>query len=155
MRPLSRQPHRRSRVVDRFVLADIHPTTPAPDASSVMRRIAAEAVILQDEAEAALRAIRAREPLGLIAPRAGPLVRRFFALRDQLPTFLDQPQQARLREELAAILHHHAMALNVAMEFLAHESRSTAVARQVDKLTDLGAPARRMDEICTLLTSRP
>lgn len=120
----------------------------------VLRGIAVEAVILQDEAEAALRDIRARKSLGLIAPRAGPLVRRFFALGDSLPTVLQQPHQAQLKDEMATILQHHAMALSVAMEFLADEWRSAAMARYVDELTDLGPPARRLDEICAQLTGR-
>lgn len=155
MRPFSRQLLRRPAAADRFVLTDVQVTTPGPDPSLLIRRIAAETVILQDEAEAVLGDIRARQSLGLIAPRAGPLIRRFFALRDQLPTNLDQPEEARLRDEIAAILHHHAMALSVAMDFLAHEWRSTVLAGQLDALDDLGAPARRMDEICSRLTRSP
>jgi hypothetical protein len=149
MRSLRRRLPRRDRVADRFVLEDVDAPEPGPDPAALLRRIAFEAVLLQDEAEAVLGDIHARQPLGLIAPRAGPLARRFFTLRDELPTRTDEPAQARLREELAAILHAHAMSLTVAMDFLAHEWRSPALARQLDGLTDLGAPARRLDEICT------
>lgn len=135
----------------RFVLEDLESSTPPPDPAPELRRIAAEAVILQDEAEGVLRDIRARQPLGFVAPRAGPLVRRFFALRDELPPTLVSVEQAELRDEMSAILHSHAMALSVAMEFLAFEWRSIALANQVDALTDLGAPARRIDEIYALL----
>ena len=61
------------------------PTGPPSDPRAAMRRIAAEAVILQDEAESVIRGARAREGLGFLAPRGGPLVRRFFSLRDLLP----------------------------------------------------------------------
>lgn len=39
------------------------------DPRAAMRRIAAEALILQDEAEAVVRGARAREGLGFLAPR--------------------------------------------------------------------------------------
>lgn len=154
MRPAWQRLLNRSTGVERFVLDDVHHVEPPPDPVAVLRSIAVEAVILQDQAEAALRDIRARTPLGTVAPRAGPLVRRFFALGDQLPTGFRQPDQAKLAGELAAILRHHAMALSVAMEFVAHEWRSAAIARHLDELTDLGPPARRLDEICALLTGR-
>ena len=133
------------------MLQDVAAPPPPPDPAPTLRRIAAEAVILQDEAEGVLRDIRARQPLGFIAPRAGPLVRRFFALRDELPSRLVTAELADLRDEMSAILHSHAMALSVAMDFLALEWRSMALASQVDALTDLGAPARRIDEIYALL----
>ena len=149
MRSLRRQ--QRHSVTDRFVLADGVGSPSAPDATPALRRNAAEAVILQDEAEAALLGIRRRESLGVIAPRAGPLVRRFFALRDELPAGSGREEQTQLRDQMAAILHSHAMALSVAMEFLAQEGRSPAMAAQLDALTDLGPPARRLDEIHRLL----
>ena len=142
----------RSAVPDRFVLEDVFDKTPVPDPMVATRRVVAEAVILQDEAESVLRAIRAREPLGTVAPRAGPLVRRFFALEDQLPAQSSDSDGSPLRAEVAAILHHHALALSVAMEFLALEWRSPAVADQLDKLADLGKPAQRLDEIYALMT---
>jgi hypothetical protein len=138
---------------DRSVFLDLEPLAP-PDTAPALRRIAAETLILQDEAEGVLRDIRARHGLGYIAPRAGPLVRRFFALRDLLPTQPSSPAQSRIRDEMAVILHHHAMALSVAMDFLANEWRSAALADQVDALTDLGPPARRIEEIYRLL-ARP
>lgn len=154
MRPIWRRLLSPSARAGRFVLEDACAVEPAPDPGVVLRSIAVEAVILQDEAEAALRDIRAHASLGMVAPRAGPLVRRFFALGDQLPTEVAQPGQAQLADEMAAILRHHAMALSVAMEFLADEWRSAAMKRHVDELTDLGGPARRLDEICALLTGR-
>src|SRR5688572_6566064 len=85
----------RRRRTERFVLQDAGPPSAAEVAAAdaarraeqhrSLRRIAAEAVILQDEAEAVIQGIRARESLGYLAPRGGPLVRRFFALRDALP----------------------------------------------------------------------
>lgn len=60
---------------DPFVLVDVLDSgrTPAEeqaDQHMTLRRIAAEAVILQDEAEAVIAGIRARQSLGYLAPRA-------------------------------------------------------------------------------------
>ena len=75
------------------------PTGPPSDPRAAMRRIAAEAVILQDEAEAVIRGARAREGLGFLAPRGGPLVRRFFGLRDLLPRACDDPADEERRRQ--------------------------------------------------------
>lgn len=149
-------PGRRSPRADRFVLEDVPQRSVAPpDPERVLRRVAAEAVILQDQAEGLLREIRVERSLGRVAPRAGPLVRRFFALQEMLPVAGCGPAEARLADELAAILSHHAMALSVAMDFLAYEWRSPLIAGHLDALSDLGAPGRRLDQICSQLTGRP
>ena len=130
-----------------------HAGTPS-DPRTVMRRVAAEAVILQDEAEAVIRGARAREGLGFLAPRGGPLVRRFFALRDLLPRACDDPANEERRRQLDAILHHHALAVWVAMDLLAYEWRSERIARQLDALDGLGAPAVQLDQLYTELADR-
>ncbi|HWJ54514.1 MAG TPA: hypothetical protein VNT24_14155 [Propionibacteriaceae bacterium] len=129
-------------VVDPGLVAEQHAS---------LRRIAAEAVIMQDEAEAVILGIRARESLGYLAPRGGPLIRRFFALRDRLPRRCDDPDDERLRGIMDVTFHHHAMALATALEFCALEWRSPEIARQVDALDGLGAPARRLDEVYSAL----
>ena len=148
--------HRR----DRFLLTDSGAPATDPWAAdpqvvaeqrASLRRIVAEAVILQDEAESVIAGIRARESLGYLAPRGGPLVRRFFALRDRLPRHCDDPDDERLRAIMDVTFHHHAMALATALEFLALEWRSAELARQVDALDGLGAPARRLDEVYAAL----
>ena len=106
-----------------------------------MRRIAAEAVILQDEAEAVIQGARAREGLGFLAPRGGPLVRRFFGLRDLLPRACDDPADEERRRQLDAILHHHALAVWVALDLLAYEWRSEKVLVSWTRLT--GSATRR------------
>ena len=150
----------RRRRPERFVLTDspsqdIHPWAADPrlvaEQRATLRRIAAEAVILQDEAEAVIAGVRARQSLGYLAPRGGPVVRRFFALRDRLPEHCDDPDDERLRAIMDVTLHHHAMALATAMEFLALEWRSAEIARQVDALDGLGEPARRLDEVYAAL----
>ena len=128
------------------MLTDQAPIPPV-EHRATLRQIAAEAVILQDEAESVIRGVRAREGLGYLAPRGGPLVRRFFALRDRLPSHCDDPDEDRLRAWLDVILHHHAMALATALDLLACEWRSPRLACQVDALDGLGPPARRLDEV--------
>ena len=145
---------------DRVVLTDSGAPTTDPwvvepelvaEQHASLRRIAAEAVIMQDEAEAVIRGIRARESFGYLAPRGGPLVRRFFALRDRLPGRCHDPDDERLRAIMDVTFHHHAMALATALEFAALEWRSPEIARQVDALDGLGPPARRLDEVYAAL----
>jgi hypothetical protein len=124
------------------------------DPRVAMRRIAAEAVILQDQAEAVLRGARAREGLGFLAPRGGPLVRRFFSLRDLLPRSCQDPADDELRRQLDAILHHHALAVWVALDLLAYEWRSEKIGRQLDALDGLGEPAAHLDRLYAELAER-
>ena len=143
---------------DPFVLVDVLLPSPAPaeeraEQRAALRRIAAEAVILQDEAESVIAGIRARQSLGHLAPRAGPVVRRFFALRDRLPPRCDDPDDEQVRAFLDVTFHHHAMALATALEFCAVEWRSPEIARQVDAMDGLGAPARRLDEVYASLVA--
>lgn len=141
---------------DPFVLVDVLEPSRATaedraDQRAALRRIAAEAVIMQDEAESVIAGIRARQSLGHLAPRGGPLVRRFFALRDRLPKRCTDPDNERLRVILDVTFHHHAMALATALEFCAVEWRSPEIARQVDAMDGLGPPARRLDEVYAAL----
>jgi hypothetical protein len=127
---------------------------PLSNPRAAMRRIVAEAVILQDEAESVLRGAQAREGLGFLAPRGGPLVRRFFGLRDLLPKACDDPADEALRRRLDAILHHHALAVWVALDLLACEWRSERIARQLDALDGLGEPAVELDQLYAQLAHR-
>ena len=68
-----------------------------------LRAIVAEAVIWQDAAEDVLLAISRREPLAELAPRGGPLVRRFCELRDRLPES-DDVELRRITEVLGPVL---------------------------------------------------
>ena len=138
---------------DRVQLVDSQPR-PAPDAGALLRRIAAEAVILQDEAEAVLAAVARHDRLGVVAPRGGPLVSRFFALRQQLPPSCGDTRLDRLRAVLDTILYHHAMQLATAMDFLTFEGRSEQLHRQVSGFTGLGAPAALLEDVYRELRER-
>jgi len=133
-----------------MTLVDVSPHE-VRDLVPALARIAAEALILQDEAESVLAGVGRHEHLGLLAPRGGPLVRRFFALRDQLgqerrlgPV---QPDLAALVATLDTILLHHAMQVATALEFLAVEWRSPQMARQVTAMGGLGMPAEVLEDV--------
>jgi hypothetical protein len=113
---------------------------------ALLRRIAAEAVILQDDAEALLRDIRAREPLGELAPRGGRLTSRFLALAAALPRSRDpfvRAHATRLRE----VLDHHALMLSASLDLLAVSWRSERLEDEVDRIDGLGRPARWLEDI--------
>lgn len=57
-----------------------------------------------------------------------------------------------MRAQLDAILHHHAMAVATALDLLACEWRSERLARIVDRLDGLGAPAQALDQVYAQLT---
>jgi len=128
------------------VLLDVA-ATPAPDPSVTLFGVVAEAMILQDDAEAVLAAVGRHEHLGIVAPRGGPLVHRFFTLRDRLPRRDLDPRTARRTAQLDTILLHHGMQVATALEFLAVAGRSEGMARHVSAIRGLGAPAELLEEI--------
>ena len=128
---------------------------PVVEDRTVLRRTAAEAVILQDRAEGVLGEIRRHGHLGLIAPRGGPLVRRFFSLRDELPARCAHPDDERLRHVLDVGLHSHALVLSMAMDLLAHEGRSPRLADAVGRIEGLGVAATALDAAYAELTQAP
>ena len=127
------------------VLLDAPPAPPPVDERALLRRAAAEAVILQDRAESVLDEIRAHGHLGLIAPRGGPLVRRFFALREELPRRCADPDDERLRRVLDVTLHSHALVVSMGMDLLADEWRSPRLCEAVGRIEGLGAPAAALE----------
>jgi hypothetical protein len=111
-----------------------------------LRAIVAEAVIRQDQADELLAAVSRREPLNQLAPRGGPLVRRFFELRDLLPVS-DDPDLNRITAVLAPVLHHHALMVNSSLDMLACDWRSERLVFELERITGLGAPAERLEAI--------
>jgi hypothetical protein len=134
------------------VLLDVLPATPPVDERALLRRTAAEAVILQDQAESVLASIRAHGHLGYIAPRGGPLVRRFFALRETLPRRCADPDDERLRHVLDVALHSHALVVSMSMDLLAYEWRSPRLADVVGRIQGLGAASVALDAAYTELS---
>jgi hypothetical protein len=143
----------RQGVDDRVQLVDSEPRRTL-DPAALLLQIAAEAVILQDEAEAVLAAVARHDHLGVVAPRGGPLVSRFFALRQQLPPSCGDTRLDRLRAVLDTILYHHAMQLATAMDFLTFDGRSEQLHRQISGFTGLGAPAALLEDVYRELRER-
>ena len=111
-----------------------------------LRAIVAEAVIWQDAATEVLIAISRREPLAELAPRGGPLVRKFCQLRDRLPES-DDPELRRITDVLGPVLHHHALMLSSALDMLAVDWRSERLVEELERIDGLGPPAERLELI--------
>jgi hypothetical protein len=130
------------------------PEPTSEEARRTLLRVTSEALILQDEADAVLAGVRTRQHMGVLAPRAGPLVRRFFAMRDLLPERYADPEAERLRALLDSILHHHALLLSMALDLLAYEWRSERIAAQVDAIDGMGAPGGWLEDMYAELTAQ-
>ena len=111
-----------------------------------LRAIVAEAVIWQDAAEEVLAAISRREPLCELAPRGGPLIRRFCALRARLPESTD-PEIRRITDVLGPVFDHHALMLSSSLDMLAVDWRSERIRDELERIDGLGAPAARLESV--------
>jgi hypothetical protein len=111
-----------------------------------LRAIVAEAVIWQDAATELLIDVSRREPLAELAPRGGPLIRRFCELRDRLPE-CDDPELRRITEVLGPVLHHHALMLSTSLDMLAVDWRSERLVEELERIDGLGPPAERLELI--------
>jgi len=137
----------RSTISGVAVLPDDETPRVAPaEARARLLRIVAEAVILQDMAADVLADVRLRKPLAELAPRGGPLASRFFELRRSLPPPVDA-ETTRLRETVSVVLDHHGTLLVTALDMLAFDWRSPAIAAQLERLDGLGTPAARLDAV--------
>jgi hypothetical protein len=125
----------------------ILPDEDVRDASRArLRRIVAEAVLLQDKAVELLAEIRDRRPLAVLAPRGGPIATRFFELRRELPppADLDMARQCTI---VSVVLDHHGTLIVTALQMLSVDWRSEAIVEQLERLDGLGAPALRLDAV--------
>jgi hypothetical protein len=111
-----------------------------------LRRIAAEAVIRQDEAKELLVQIRERGRLAELAPRGGTLVTRFVVLAEALPDTA-APDLRAYAERLRCVLDHHALMISSSLDLLAVDGRSASIGEQLDRLDGLGAPAEWLDAV--------
>jgi hypothetical protein len=111
-----------------------------------LRRIVAEALILQDAAEERLIELRDERNLAEVAPPIGDLVGRLVALREALPSCGD-PAMDRHTDALRTILDHHVLMLDSSLALLAAEWRSERLGEQLDRIDGLGPPARRLERV--------
>ena len=116
------------------------------EAWKALRRVVAEALIVQDSAEELLIELRDERDLAAVAPRCGALMSRFVALGNALP-WCGDPVMERHTATLRAIFDHHMLMLNSARALLAAEWRSERLTEQLDRIDGLGAPARRLEAV--------
>ncbi len=102
--------------------------------------LADEALALQDRAAAVMAAIAAEEELRDLAPRGGPIISRFVAMRRELPRCAD-PRLQSAADILDMVFANHAMALNAALDLLAVSWRSERMREELHRLQGLGRPA--------------
>src|SRR3954454_14756335 len=115
---------------------------PRPDPRSawkVVRRVVAEALILQDEAEALLDSFRRRPDRGEGAEACGRLRFRFVTLHKELPE-AGVPDIDRLTAALRQVLDHHVLMLKTSQQLLAGAALSDALDARLDDIDGLGAP---------------
>ena len=111
-----------------------------------LRRTVAEALILQDAAEAALIKLRERPDPAEAARSCGRLTRRFAELREALPAKSD-PELDRYTEALEQVLDHHVLMLKTSVGLLAGAARSERLAERLDAVDGLGCAADRLEAI--------
>jgi hypothetical protein len=109
-------------------------------ARAALLAIADEALALQHEGQELMAEISAEGPLEHLAPRGGPLVSRFVALRRELPP-CPPGKLASAREILDMVLANHAMAIHAALDLLAVSWRSERMTAELHRLEGLGRPA--------------
>jgi hypothetical protein len=122
------------------------PGVPPEAAWAALRRLVAEALILQDAAEELLLSLRNRPDPADVARPAGRLNSRFVELREAMPSCGD-PEMDRYTTALRQILDHHMLLLKTSLGFLAGEARCALLGERLDTMDGLGAPALRLEAI--------
>ena len=122
----------------------------APDDSEAvwadLRRLIAEALILQDAAEELLLRLRERPDPSEIARPFGRLKGRFAELREALP-YSDDADLQRFTAALRQVLDHHVLLLKTSQSLLAGAERSEVLADRLNDVAGLGAQGRRLEDI--------
>jgi hypothetical protein len=134
--------------VNAVVLDDDEPLAADRRAHEIrtLQRIAAQALLVQDDAEQLLHEIREHGSLAELAPRGGRLTSQFVELAATLPTSRDPDVQryvARLRE----VLDHHSLMLSTSLDLLAVAWRSERLDDEVDRIEGFGRPAQWLEDL--------
>lgn len=132
------------------VTIDDRPVLGPPRAAAgdwaALRRVLAEAVLLQDEAELLLRRLPERPDPSEVARPFGRLKGRFADLRTALP----DPGDPELDGHVAVarqVLDHHLLLLHTAQQLLSGAQKCAALDERLDDAGGLGAPAERLEEL--------
>jgi hypothetical protein len=117
------------------------------DDRGVLLALADEALELQRAGEAVIAEVSAEGPLADLAERAGPLISRFVAMRQELPDACCDPLLRSAAEVLDMVFANHAMALSAALDLLAVSWRSERMREELHRLEGLGRPAMWLQTI--------
>jgi|SRR3954454_23051029 hypothetical protein len=120
---------------------------------AALRRLVAEAVILQDAAEDLLLSLRDRPDPSEVARPCSRLKIRFVELREALPS-CDDPDMNRYTTALRQIFDHHVLLLKTSMGLLAGAARCERLDERLDDIDGLGFPGRRLEHIRAELLRR-
>jgi hypothetical protein len=116
------------------------------DELRLLHRLAADAVAGQPEAEAVLAGVRDEAPLGVLAPRGGPLARHYAELAEA--TRLVRGAAARdYADTLYRLLSYHAELLQQALELAASWWVSERLVVERQRLHGLGFPGAKLREL--------
>jgi hypothetical protein len=122
------------------------PQALSEDELRLLHRLAADAVATQPEAEAVLAGVRDEAPLGVLAPRGGPLARH----HDELAEARRPVRGAAARgyaDTLYRLLSYHAELLRQALELAASWRMSERLTLERRRLHGLGVPGARLREL--------
>jgi hypothetical protein len=132
------------------VAVDDRPVFGTPRATAAdwdaLRRLVAEALLLQDSAEELIRSLRARPDPSEVARPGGRLKSRFFALLTALPDEGD-PELVALAQAVRQVLDHHLLMLITSLDLLAAAQLREVLDHRLDDCTGLGDPARRLEAL--------
>jgi hypothetical protein len=107
-----------------------------------LRRLLAEAVILQDAADTLLEQIRGRPDPAVLAAPCGRITERFAELRERLAEGGGVHSGS-----LCQIFDHHILLLKTSLGLLAGAAYSPVLDARLDDIDGLGAPARQLEAI--------
>jgi hypothetical protein len=112
----------------------------------LLHRLAVDAVARQPDTEAVLAGVREQAPLGVLAPRGGPLARHFTELAETAR--LVQGEAARdYADVLYRLLSYHAELLRQALHLSAAWWASERLAVERQRLQGLGSPGAKLRDL--------
>jgi hypothetical protein len=112
----------------------------------LLHRLAADAVARQPDTEAVLAGVREQAPLGVLAPRGGPLARHFAELAETAR--LVQSEAARdYADALYRLLSYHAELLRQALHLSAAWWASERLAVERQRLQGLSSPGAKLRDL--------
>jgi hypothetical protein len=122
------------------------PQALSEDELRLLHRLAADAVAGQPAAETVLAGVRDQAPLGVLAPRGGPLARHYADLAEATRTVRGAAARD-YADTLHRLLSYHAVLLEQALELAARWWPSERLALERRRLHGLGAPGAKLRQL--------